>query len=110
MPSYPRINGVGPLIRKARESRGLSLTELATELGIRPNYLSMVEHGIKRISGDRLYKIAAALEVTDSERNRWMAAAEHIPSDLWALLVRNPDRWEEIYALLRKPTARRAAR
>src|SRR4051794_30488794 len=91
-----RRTSAGPLIRSAREKRGLSQGELATRLGVRTNYVSMLETGAKDLGPDRVLKIAQILGVTEAaERDRWLAAAGHLPDKLRQALLKHPERWDQ---------------
>lgn len=67
---------VGRVIRKYRESVGLSQEALAAESGLHRTYISLVERGHRNISVDALSQIAEALGVYPS---RLMADAEKEP-------------------------------
>lgn len=73
MPLAPRI---GRVIRKYRESAGLSQEGLAEGSGLHRTYISLVERGRRNISVDALSQIAEALGVYPS---RLMADAEKEP-------------------------------
>lgn len=102
------MRNVGRLIREARLSQGLRQRDLAGALGLRSvHYIGMLEGGLsKGIGLGRLEEIADVLGITGESRNRWMAAAEHLPPPLKYALFRNPDRWDEVLALLTKPRGR----
>jgi transcriptional regulator with XRE-family HTH domain len=55
---------LGDLLRRSREARGRTLTEIAAEAGCSPAYLSEVERGLKDVSSDLLVAIAHALSVS----------------------------------------------
>ena len=57
---------LGKRIKSTRLSKGLKAKELAKKAEISASYLSEVEKGISAISGERLLKIAKALEVSIS--------------------------------------------
>jgi transcriptional regulator with XRE-family HTH domain len=54
---------VGRMIRVQRLARGLTLTELATEIGVTFQQLHKYERGLNRVSMGRLTRIGRALEV-----------------------------------------------
>jgi AcrR family transcriptional regulator len=54
---------LGPVIRAARTSRGLSLREVARQVGMSPSTLSEFETGKGRLSEERLGVLAAAFDV-----------------------------------------------
>lgn len=64
------------MIRRYRESVGLSQEALAEEAGLHRTYISLVERGHRNISVDALSQIAEALGVYPS---RLMADAEREP-------------------------------
>lgn len=72
----PIARRVGRVIRKYRETAGLSQEALAEEAGLHRTYISLVERGRRNISVDALSQIAEALGVYPS---RLMADAEKEP-------------------------------
>jgi len=56
--------GLGDLLRRSREVAGRTLTEIASEAGCSPAYLSEVERGLKDVSSDLLVAIAQALSLS----------------------------------------------
>lgn len=75
MPLAPRV---GRVIRKYRESAGLSQEALAEGSGLHRTYISLVERGHRNISVDALSQIAEALGVYPS---RLMSEAEKEPDE-----------------------------
>lgn len=69
---------MGRVIRKYRESAGLSQEALAAESGLHRTYISLVERGHRNISVDALSQIAEALGVYPS---RLMSDAEKEPEE-----------------------------
>jgi transcriptional regulator with XRE-family HTH domain len=61
------IEGLGPAIRRVRRERGLTLEELAGEVGSSVAHLSRLESGARQPSLDGLLRIAAALGVEVGE-------------------------------------------
>jgi len=56
---------IGEVVRRWREHRGLSVTQLAERAGLSKGYISEVEHGrIARPRDAQLAKLAAALELS----------------------------------------------
>lgn len=51
-------------IREEREGAGLSQTELARKLGLKPSSVSRIEAGERRFFADRVPDLARALGVT----------------------------------------------
>src|SRR6266849_6019066 len=60
----PERGQIGRRIRTLRKTQDLSIQRLAEAAGISPGYLSEVERGQSALSGEKLARIAAALEVT----------------------------------------------
>lgn len=59
---------LGERVRRYRDERSWTLTELAEKAGVSKGYLSDIERGVDvRLSGDKLYDIASALGVTMSD-------------------------------------------
>lgn len=58
------LPSLGELLRKAREGRGLSQTELANQLGVSKQHLSAVEKGISMISLSKAAEMARALNLS----------------------------------------------
>jgi transcriptional regulator with XRE-family HTH domain len=78
---------VGGRIRRYRQERNLSLTQLAEEAGVSKGYLSALENNptSKRPSAETLYGIAKALGVTMSDllgRKLLSTPSTHIPEGL----------------------------
>jgi transcriptional regulator with XRE-family HTH domain len=73
VPIAPRV---GRVIRKYRESAGLSQEALAEVSGLHRTYISLVERGRRNITVDALTQVAEALGVYPS---RLMSDAEKEP-------------------------------
>ncbi len=104
---------IGRLIRDARMSTGLTQKDLARRLGVRSgSYVGMLESGLcKGVGVGRLREIAHHLDVHGVDTYRWMAAAGHLPPGLLSALMKNPERWDEVTALLEHvPRSRRRLR
>jgi transcriptional regulator with XRE-family HTH domain len=85
--SRPAPTGMGDHIRRFREERGLSLSQLAAEAGVSKGYVWNLENtqDARRPSADTLYAIAKALGVTMSDlmgRKLLPAAAPQVPDSL----------------------------
>jgi transcriptional regulator with XRE-family HTH domain len=83
----PARPGIGDSIRRFREERGLSLSQLAADAEISKGYLWNLENdqGARRPSADTLYSIAKALGVTMSDlmgRKLLTDVTPHIPDSL----------------------------
>ena len=86
-PADGSSTGIGDQIRRFREERGLSLSQLATDAGVSKGYLWNLENDqeARRPSADTLYSVAKALGVTMSDlmgRKLLPAAAPHVPQSL----------------------------
>lgn len=70
--------GIGARVRRYRQDRGLSLTELANQAGVSKSHLSVIENGTGSRPGARvLYALATALGVTLADLlGRTLQAAE----------------------------------
>jgi transcriptional regulator with XRE-family HTH domain len=70
--------GIGARIRRYRQDRGLSLTELANQSGVSKSHLSVIENGTgSRPGAHVLYALATALGVTLADLlGRTLRAAE----------------------------------
>ena len=93
---------IGQLIRSARMVQGLTQKDLARKLGVRSgSYVGMLESGLcKGIGVSRLEEIASFLEVGGVDLYRWMAAAGHLPPNLFGALMKRPERWDDIMSTL----------
>lgn len=58
---------LGPRIKDARISKGISIQKLADQIGVLGNYVSQLENGDKMPSIDTFIRIANALNVTADE-------------------------------------------
>ncbi|MGH7857013.1 MAG: helix-turn-helix domain-containing protein, partial [Candidatus Binatia bacterium] len=71
--------GVGPLLRRWRESRRLTQLELALEAEVSTRHLSFLESGRATPSREMLIKLSTVLEVPLRERNLLLLAAGYAP-------------------------------
>lgn len=65
----------GPLLKRTRESRGLSQSRLAEKAGFDHSYVSRVESGARQFTRDALAQVCAALAVNADEREALFHAA-----------------------------------
>jgi transcriptional regulator with XRE-family HTH domain len=65
----------GKAIRKLRIERSMTLKEFADTLETTPAYLSAMEHGRKNIPSNLVQRVAAALELDESDANSLRRAA-----------------------------------
>lgn len=72
-------NGVGPLLRRWRESRHLSQLELALEAQVSARHLSFLETGRAEPSREMLLTLSNVLDVPFRERNLLLLAAGYAP-------------------------------
>lgn len=63
VPTSNGMDDVGPQLRAIRESKGLSVTELAERVGVTKGFLSLAERGRTRVSVPTLLRICEALEI-----------------------------------------------
>jgi transcriptional regulator with XRE-family HTH domain len=71
--------GVGPLLRRWRESRHLSQLDLALEAEVSARHISFLETGRAEPSREMLLTLASVLDVPLRERNLLMLAAGYAP-------------------------------
>ncbi|MCB1517046.1 MAG: helix-turn-helix transcriptional regulator, partial [Hyphomicrobiaceae bacterium] len=57
----------GPRIRRIRNSKGLTQTAMAEELGISPSYLNLVERNQRPLTVQLLLKLASAYDLNLEE-------------------------------------------
>jgi repressor LexA len=57
------MSAVGKMIREARQARGISLRQLASQVGIHFSHLSKIENGQDKVGRDSLSRIAEELGV-----------------------------------------------
>lgn len=58
---------LGARLRAQREARGYTQAKLAERVGVSPNYLGVLERGVKLPTLDTLILVAKALEVSPAE-------------------------------------------
>jgi transcriptional regulator with XRE-family HTH domain len=85
----------GPLVRRERESRKIGLRDMARRIGVSPTYLSMVERG--EFPPPAEDKVVAIADILGSNRDKLLALAGRISSDVHDLIVKTP----KISALVR---------
>lgn len=78
----------GPLVRRERESRKIGLRDMARRIGVSPTYLSMVERG--EFSPPAEDKVVAIADILDCNRDKFLALAGKISSDVHNLIVKTP--------------------
>jgi transcriptional regulator with XRE-family HTH domain len=71
--------GVGPLLRRWRESRHLSQLDLALEAEVSARHISFLETGRAEPSREMLLTLANVLDVPLRERNFLLLAAGYAP-------------------------------
>lgn len=72
---------LGAVIRRARQSKGLTQTQVARRAGMRQATISEIENGRSGISQDSLFALLAALDLTlvaDSRRSEDAPTIEDI--------------------------------
>lgn len=78
---------LGEHLRNLREAKGLSIRQLAGQLGYEPSYLSKIEHGDRLPSEEALLSLARALEA-DLDVLRVLMG--QFPPDLVETIRRHP--------------------
>ena len=95
---YPGFKRLVDRIREKRQQRGWSIRHLASEVGVSPTYLSLVEQGEKTPSKDIAQRLARVLEDNTRLYTRWAQVKN--PGNLeetlnaaaeYQSLIRNPD-------------------
>ncbi|WP_420348753.1 helix-turn-helix domain-containing protein [Pelagibius sp.] len=81
-------SGVGRDLRALRKSRGLTLSELAAEVGRSVGFLSQVERGLSELSISDLRRLAGALGAPLS----WFFVHEGVPPEERGIVVRSSAR------------------
>src|SRR5215510_1960322 len=71
--------GIGPLLRRWRESRRLTQLELSLDARVSTRHLSFLESGRATPSREMLIKLSDVLDVPLRERNLLLLAAGHAP-------------------------------
>lgn len=69
----------GPLLRRARSSRGLSQERLARDAEVSPRHLSFLETGRAAPSREMVLVLASALDLPLRDRNALLVAAGFVP-------------------------------
>jgi transcriptional regulator with XRE-family HTH domain len=87
----------GTTIRDARESKGISLRDLAKRIEVSPTFLSKVETEDWKPKEDKLRKIAQILEL---DGDALVAQAGRVPSDLVEIIKKHGAK-AELATLLR---------
>lgn len=90
-----------------RHRGGMSLREVASQVGISAPYLHDIEHGRRSPSTETMLKLAKALGVPD-QAPLWDAMCGRMPADIERLVLASPDRWDELRAMLKRPKTVRA--
>ena len=84
---HPKLRQIGIKIIRRREELGMSATALATDAGMSPGALSLIESGRRNLGVEKLCKIAKVLKVPLSylqpdELDEYMDA----PMDIWRVM------------------------
>ena len=85
--SQDLLGAIGKVIRKRRESLGISKTELAERAGLHRTYINNIEGGSKNISIDSLKGIADALNTNISELLSSAEAVDDSRAPIKVLLI-----------------------
>jgi HTH-type transcriptional regulator, competence development regulator len=87
----------GAFIRRERETKGLSLRDMAKKIKVSPTFLSKVETEDWKPGEEKLRKIA---EVIGCDPDDLMARAGRVPTELSEIIKQSPHR-HQMTALLR---------
>lgn len=90
----------GPYLRKLRMQRGIGLRKLAMTIGISPTYLSKVERGEMPPPAER--QVIALANTLGQDKDIFLGIAGRIPSDLPAIIQKNPGKYAALLRALRK--------
>ncbi len=89
----------GPTIRLLRQAKGISLREMARQLGVSPAFLSQIEAGRQhKIPRARIVQVAATLGVSEGYL---LGTAKQVHPDLMAFLSETPEAAEFMVAAMR---------
>jgi len=89
----------GPTIRLLRQAKGISLREMARQLGVSPAFLSQIEAGRQhKIPRARIVQVAATLGVAEGYL---LGTAKQVHPDLMAFLSETPEAAEFMVAAMR---------
>ncbi|WP_413203576.1 helix-turn-helix domain-containing protein [Rhodospirillum sp. A1_3_36] len=102
---------VGRRLRLRRRTLGLSIQDLAFDVGISDSQLRKYESGLNRISASRLYAFACALEVTPSYFFEDLPPPVPSPVPEGEAMLTDPLTWQMVTAFegIRSPSHKRAA-
>ncbi len=75
-------------------------TYVGSRGGVTPACISNVLDGSRAPSADLVEKMADHLGADDATRDRWLALAGRIPTDIAAALLAQPEQWGDVRALL----------
>jgi transcriptional regulator with XRE-family HTH domain len=96
----PKARALGVALRKARESRGMGVRELAAKIGSQdPGALSRYEKGDRTPKAERVSQILATLGVNGLEYESIMSLTRDTEGPLW-VAVSLPEQQHQIAALL----------
>lgn len=73
---------LGQLLRQARRAAGLSQQTLAARAGLDVSYISRLERGNRRPRRQALIKLAAALQLSQTELENWLVLCDLAPITL----------------------------
>lgn len=83
----PAPKNAGMLLRKARDDRGVPLSEMARMLGVGKAYVSCVECGRVPVTGSMVRGYAVELAMLEDEVDAICFAAHLVPDDIEAMLL-----------------------
>jgi HTH-type transcriptional regulator, competence development regulator len=93
-------NRFGVHLRKLRVQRGMGLRKLAKTMGISPTYLSRIERGEVPPPAER--QVIALANILGQDKDVFLGMAGRIPSDLPAIIQKNPSKYAALLRALRK--------
>ena len=93
----------GDLLDAYRHRAGLSQSKLATRAGFDHSYVSRLASGGRLPTRETVDRLAAALGLSDADRDALLASANFLPRDVSSLLVGEPA-IGEVLDLLRDQT------
>ena len=80
--------GFGELARGFRKRYGFGLRFAAERMGYSASYLSRIEHGHERAGAPVIERMVRVYHLTPDDRDALYVAAERIPSEVKAALLR----------------------
>lgn len=98
-PPTPKLRALGAALRKARDAKGISIRELARQLGDDPGALARYEKGERGTTPEKVARILATLGVNGEDYESIMALTRDSDGPLWFALSL-PEQGHQMDALL----------